>query len=190
MRLGVSIEPGLGTFSATGANSALTAFNGDTAYASITFTFNATDATGLTGTNLTETLLLYNGVTQRNILNGAGLGYANTLTNYFVVDSGNTYQVKTGNEWTGTVTTAGTGNAPPVNSTMVLDYQVFPVFNQFLNDYLVSVSITDTGASTGATLSREALSGITVTTPEPSTIVMFLGGISAIGLARFRRKRS
>jgi hypothetical protein len=183
------------------------------AYASITFTFNATDAAGTTGTNVTETLLLINGLTQRNVMDGwCGFAacpatVASTISNYTVTDGGNTYLVQTGNEWTGTVndSSPGVGTPPPIGTTMVLDYQIFPVFTQFQNDYLVSVSITDTGAASGANYSRELLSGLTVgtssggqsegslaiaPTPEPSTLLMFVAGFSAIGLSRLRRKRN
>ena len=164
------------------------------AYASISFQFNATDATGASGTNLLETFALINGVTQRNIISGV-LGGANTLSaSYSALDlgaSGQTFTVKTGNEWTGVTNTAN-GTIIPLNTTMNLDYQIFPVLNAYKNMYLVSVSITDTGNGTvgSANFSHEVLSGLTVTTPEPSTVLMFLGGFGAIGFARLRRKQS
>jgi len=55
-----------------------------------------------------------------------------------------------------------------------------------LTNYLQSVSVKESGAVNGVS---EALSAITVEpVPEPSTIFMFLSGLGAIGLARFRRK--
>lgn len=162
------------------------------AYASISFQFNATDATGLTGTNVFETFALLNGTTQRNILDGLG-GYASTISSsYTATDmgtaAGTNYTVKTGNDWIGTVNSAGTG--VPINSTMVLDYQMFPVLNAYRSDFLVAVIVTDTGTGSGVNFSHEILSGITVTTPEPSTVLMVLSGFGAIGLARLRRRRS
>jgi hypothetical protein len=174
---------------------------GDSAYASITFTFNsAADGSGTA--DGTETLLLVNGVTQRNIMDGAGAGYANTLcgTNssitgscsYNVTDPNNssTYAVVVGNEWN---SSANVGAATGDTSTMVLDYQDFPIFSEYQGAYLTSVSITDTGTASGATFSREVLSGVTVDTissaPEPSTILMLLGGFGVIAVVSFRRRR-
>jgi hypothetical protein len=54
-----------------------------------------------------------------------------------------------------------------------------------LNTYLVSVQIREVGV-TGAPGEAVGLSAITVlTTPEPSTVLLFLAGLGAIGLARY-----
>jgi hypothetical protein len=54
-----------------------------------------------------------------------------------------------------------------------------------LNTYLVSVQIREVGV-TAAAGEAVGLSAITVlTTPEPSTVLLFLAGLGAIGLARY-----
>ena len=56
------------------------------------------------------------------------------------------------------------------------------------NTFLVSIGIKES-AGTETTNAELGLSGITVvTTPEPSTVMLFLGGFGAIGLARLRRR--
>jgi hypothetical protein len=89
-----------------------------------------------------------------------------------------------------------TGYPGGTNGNIVLDDQGF-LFNSLaltgglgtnLSSYLVSVTVQEIGATAGVS---PALSAITVDTagvPEPSTILMFLSGLGAIGLARFRRK--
>jgi hypothetical protein len=57
-----------------------------------------------------------------------------------------------------------------------------------LNTYLVSISIRDNTASTGA---GSALSAITVdTVPEPSTVFLLLTGLGVIGFTGLRRRRA
>jgi len=59
-----------------------------------------------------------------------------------------------------------------------------------LTDYLENIKIQE---NSGSSFPNEALalSAITVDAiPEPSTVIMFLSGLGAIGLARFRRSRS
>lgn len=158
-------------------------------YATISFEFNPTDPTGVAAGDVYETLALINGVTQRNILDGYN-GASTLSSSYLATDTnGATLTVQTGNVWTGSISTAGThATSPPVNTTMVLDDQIFPVLAAYQNDYLVSVTITDTGSSG---TSNEILSAVTIDpVPEPSTVLMFLTGFGAMGVARLRRKRS
>lgn len=190
-----------GQFCANGAavgTNNCTAANG--AFSTISFEFNATDPTGQTGTNIYETFALINGVTQRNILDGAQTGgtFTNNLCttsnnilsttsvtascSYSTTDSnGNAATIQVGNLWNGAVNST--------QNTMVLDYQIFPVLTPYLGSYLVSAQITDFG--TGTTTSREVLSGLSVTTtPEPSTILMVFAGFAGLGISRLRRKSS
>jgi hypothetical protein len=190
--------------------------DGSTAYAEISFLFDASGHSTVQPGDITytETMLLVNGVTQRNILDGAGAGYASTLCgdnasvsagttcSYTVSDGSTPYSVTVGNEWNGAATV---GTHSPVNETMVLDYQSFPVFSEYQSDALVSISILDTGNGTpgSADYSREILSGLTVDqgsvtlsggsqfsdTPEPSTILMALGAFLATGIAGWNRHR-
>ncbi len=186
------------------SNGALVSATGCTAnaaaYATITFQFNATDATGATGTNLFETLALINGVTQRNVMSGLG-SYASTISSsYATTDTiGNSYTVTTGLAYSSPIGTAGTSNSPPTTATMVLDYQIFPVLTAYQSDYLVQVSINNygTAATTASTFSQELLSGLTVSTassvstPEPSTILLTLtAGIIWLAVPRLRRRRN
>jgi hypothetical protein len=172
-------------------------------YSYVTLEFNTTDATGLTGTDFYETVSLINGVTQRNILDGtcvngagsfcSGTGpLATAQSNGLVVDptTGIMYTIDAENAFTG-FTSANTkgSNAPANNSTMFLDAQLIPVFSEDTGAYLVSVSVTNTGANNGANYNEEVLSGLTVTaSPEPSTILLLLGGLGVIGASRLRRK--
>jgi len=86
------------------------------------------------------------------------------------------------------------GYAGATNGNVVLDDAGFE-FNGIalstiggtnLTNYLQSITFKESGVINGVS---EALSAVTVdTVPEPSTIFMFLSGLGAIGLARFRRK--
>jgi hypothetical protein len=111
------------------------------------------------------------------------------------------YNVLTNNLYSQLYTNAAF--APYINTTgtAVLDDQGFEFGNQFVNDYLVSVSVSNQGylscaAAPCTTASRTALSAITVDTasgssaPEPSTAMLVLGGFGLLGFARFTRKRT
>jgi hypothetical protein len=82
------------------------------------------------------------------------------------------------------------------NGSLILNDQGF-IFNDIalgggltnLNSYLVSVKIAEVSPS-GAYGTLD-LSAITVDAiPEPSTVFMFLGGLGAIGFAKFRRRKA
>jgi hypothetical protein len=190
---------------ATTTAAANTTCTNTASYSYITLEFNHTDATGATGTDLFETIALINGVTQRNILDGTcvnGLGslctgtgtLATTLSNSTITDPNSSvvYSVSALNAFTGATSLNINGaNAPSNNTTMFLDAQLFPVFSEYTGDYLVSVSITNTGANKGAAFSEEVLSGLSVTeTPEPSTVLLLLGGLGVIAVSRIRRKKT
>jgi hypothetical protein len=68
---------------------------------------------------------------------------------------------------------------------------VLPGVGTNLNTYLENIKIQE---QSGPSFPSEALalSAITVDTaaPEPSTVIMFLTGLGAIGLTRFRRSKS
>jgi len=100
--------------------------------------------------------------------------------------------------------TAGTDNVfsyaynSSGNGTLVLNDQgfllgtmIFPAVGTNLNTYLENIKIQETGGA-GFPGEKLALSAITVDTaaPEPSTVIMFLTGLGAIGLTRFRRGKS
>jgi hypothetical protein len=190
---------------ATDASTAGTCSNTNS-YSYITLEFNQNDPTGVSGTDLYETIAIVNGVTQRNILDGTcvtgtnsnlycnGTGaLASQISNSTVTDPFNSavYGVTAQNVFTTTTSDQLNANSPANGTTMVLDAQTFPVFQEYGGDYLVSVSITNTGNSSGANYSEEVLSGLTVNAaPEPSTIGMFLGGFGAMGFGLLRRKRS
>lgn len=83
--------------------------------------------------------------------------------------------------------------------TAVLDDQGFFFGNAFANKYLVSVGITENAYSaTGANASASALSAITlqtvsaenqVTTPEPSSVLLAIGGLAAFAFIGHRRSK-
>jgi len=106
--------------------------------------------------------------------------------------------VLTGNLYTSLYNNGAlTGYAGATSGNIVLDDEGF-LFNGLalttlgagstnLNSYLQSVSIKEAGSVAGVS---EALSAVTIdTVPEPSTVFMFLSGLGAVGLARFRRKK-
>jgi len=162
-----------------GANNGLNAgvgCTGTNSYAYLTLSFSTTPSGSVVAT---EIFALMNGVTQRNILNAAG---ENTIHGYQVADTFNSittnYDVLVGNAYS-----SPTSN----NGTMLLDYQVFPVFAENQSYYLTNVLVTSVKGSTN---SQEVLSAITVATPEPSTVAMFLGGLGVLAVGRFRRRTS
>jgi len=84
------------------------------------------------------------------------------------------------------------------NGTLVLNDQGFLLGtlnfgggNTNLNMYLEDIKIFANGGASGAPSEALALSAITVDAiPEPSTVIMFISGLGAIGFARFRRRKS
>jgi hypothetical protein len=85
--------------------------------------------------------------------------------------------------------------------TAVLDDQGFFFGNAFANQYLVSVGITENGYGvSGSTASATALSAITVetfdttaastATPEPSTVLLVIGGLAGFAFIGRRRRLS
>jgi hypothetical protein len=110
---------------------------------------------------------------------------ANLASNLFG-GLGNTYTSVGGTTASYSGTTGGTLN---LNSLDFNFSQIGLVFD-LPTEYLVDVKVEALAA--GSQNSRVALSGVTVDTlasaPEPSTILMFLTGLGALGIARFRRK--
>jgi hypothetical protein len=77
------------------------------------------------------------------------------------------------------------------SGNVVLDDQLFTFGSAHTTEFLVSITISNAlGTSqSGVNVSRTALSGITVNqVPEPSTILMALTGLGAVGYFRRRRK--
>jgi len=115
-----------------------------------------------------------------------------TLSGPTVISS---VSVLTGNVYTSLFNNGALpGYAGATSGNVVLDDTGF-LFNDLslgalgtnLSSYLVSVTVKESGSATGVS---EGLSALTVdTVPEPSTVFMFLSGLGAIGLARFRRRK-
>jgi len=144
-----------------------------------------TNCSALAGGNLaptsSATSYILTGATQNE---SALSGTQGTVT----VNTSNVYQQSytsvPSNEFTGTT------------GTQQLDAQDFILANLFAgesSDYLVSIGIDDTSfgvppAGGDQTASLTALSAITVDpAPEPSTWMLFVGGIAAVGVGRLRR---
>jgi len=101
----------------------------------------------------------------------------NIATNLFGVN-GNAYTSIAAGAFAGT-----TGNLSLDAQDFLLSSLVAPS----ANEYLVSIQVAEMSGLAGT--SNTALSAITVnTTPEPSTVFLFMTGLGALGLARFRRK--
>jgi hypothetical protein len=70
------------------------------------------------------------------------------------------------------------------------DFELAALVAPSSSEYLVNIEVTElNGASTGSAASQTALSAIDIdTVPEPSTVVLFLGGLGALGFAKFRKR--
>jgi hypothetical protein len=171
-----------------------------------------TSATDTSGDVQTVILDLQNGVQIRDAVDcsnvgvncpalGSG-GYAKTLSSSSTLSNmGNSsgaigsVGVLTNNLYTSAYN-LNTGNSPYLHTVgnLVLDDQGFNFGNTFAGKYLVSIQISSPGTSF---VSADALSAVTVTTgaiviggtPEPSTMVLFMGGFGLLGFARMRRNR-
>jgi hypothetical protein len=87
--------------------------------------------------------------------------------------------------------TAATGVFSGTSGNVVLDDQGFifggNILSTALNNYLVSIQIAEVNSVAGTGL---ALSAITVdAVPEPSTILMIVSGLTALGFSQLKRKR-
>ncbi|MDP9170512.1 MAG: PEP-CTERM sorting domain-containing protein [Acidobacteriota bacterium] len=74
------------------------------------------------------------------------------------------------------------------SGNLVLDDQALLVDPKYFGDYLVNVQVTDAGG--GPAISRDALSALTVATPEPASVAMFLGGMTGMFLLYGRRRKA
>jgi hypothetical protein len=94
-----------------------------------------------------------------------------------------------GGQYVYTSVSPNTGFYANTQGHLKLDDQDFVFGSTFLNQWLVSVQVTENDGDTSFP-SETALSAITVDTaaPEPTTILLFLAGVGGVGLARrFRR---
>ena len=90
----------------------------------------------------------------------------------------------------------GTRYASQSGITLQLDNQMFAFGTAHLNEFLVSITVTNqitsgyTGATVGTSNSRAALSAVTVNqvVPEPGTVFLSLAGLGAVGY--FRRRKA
>jgi hypothetical protein len=90
--------------------------------------------------------------------------------------------------------TIATGGYSGTTGNVELDDQGF-VFTgstlaTALSSYLVDIKISEANASGSDTLGLSAITLDAVTTPEPSTVLMLLAGLGAIGFGRLRSKQS
>jgi hypothetical protein len=181
----------------------------DAASVTVTFYFNSTDT--MTGAS-TETVKLVNGQEIRAsvLCTYPGTGCPSTQPTTFNSPS-NTFTTAgstlsgTGGLSSLTVTTGsiqypnGTTYNPSYTSGIIsgqdagstgsvaLDDQQFSFGQQFANQYLVAMTITDVASPTD-TLDHIALSAVSVDVfaPEPSAFVLLFAGLAFLGLARKR----
>jgi hypothetical protein len=182
--------------------------NGNT-YSSITFNFGASNSYTTTSS---VTVNLYEGTEIRDAVecSTAGSGGTNSCTSFAMTTASNTLNgslsgtnltglnnVTTANLYTAAYSgsssaTASGGGYVGSAGNLVLDDQGFNFGSNFLSDYLVSISVTDTNASINT--SRLALSAVTINTsemvsPEPSTWILFVGAglVCLLALRRLRK---
>lgn len=87
-------------------------------------------------------------------------------------------------------TSGATGVYAGTQGTLKLDDQDFNFGNAFLNKWLVSVDVGQTGTF-GAGISATALSAITVTAvPEPTTFLLLLAGFGGVGVVARRLRKA
>jgi hypothetical protein len=119
---------------------------------------------------------------------GQNVGFTTTnlASNLFGPSLGNTYTSIGGNAASYGGTTGGTLNLTSID----FNFSQLALVFDLPTEYLVDIKVEALQA--GANNSRVALSAVTVdtvtSTPEPSTVFMFLTGLGALGIARFRRK--
>jgi hypothetical protein len=174
----------------------------------ITFTFDTTSSNGVGGVITNVTLDLTNSTYSVNnpYTGGAGTGQIRSATdcasgttttcaNYgngpLAANSVvNGIKVTTGTVFSQAYTSAA-GNYAGTAGNLVLDDQGFNL-SAYSGEYLVSITVQQNNGMTGSqSPTITGLSAITVdTAPEPSTVVLLLAGIGAIGLARIRTKKS
>jgi hypothetical protein len=182
--------------------------NGNT-YSSITFNFGASSS-NVTTTSVTVNL--YEGTEIRDAVDctTAGSGGTNSCTAFALTTASNTpnaslsgtnlsglNNVTTANLYSAAYTgsssgTSASGGYVGSAGNLVMDDQGFNFGSNFLSDYLVSISVTDTNAS--ANVSRLGLSAVTINTsevsatPEPSTWILFGAGlVGLLALGRLRK---
>jgi len=82
----------------------------------------------------------------------------------------------------------GNGTLSLNDQGFILGTLIFPSVGTNLNTYLENIKVQEQSSMTESL----ALSAITVDTvaPEPSTVIMFLTGLGALGLTRLRRRKS
>jgi hypothetical protein len=74
------------------------------------------------------------------------------------------------------------------SGTLALDDQAFNFGSAYAGDYLSEVTITDENG--GTQIGRTGISAITVNqAPEPGTLLMIVGSLGLLGIARFRKQR-
>jgi len=117
--------------------------------------------------------------TPTTTLNGGGASLTVTTENLF------------GPAYNGGIT-AGTFFAGTTGNTVLdaQDFELAALVAPSASEFLVQIQVTElNGSATGSEASQTALSAIDVdTVPEPSTVMLFLSGLGALGFAKFRKR--
>ena len=161
---------------------------------------DSSNGAGGTNTAKTASFQLINGQTIRSAVDYA-TGSASTASGTAIATtlSAATYNanaghgtVAAGNAYTSAYTTGATAPYAGTTGNVSLDYQVFDFGGWYATDYLVSITIKSqltSGQASSTNNTRAALSAIVVDqAPEPSTYVLILSGLGAVGY--FRRRKA
>jgi hypothetical protein len=160
------------------------AANGSVAATSTVVTVKLRD-----GVEIAESIVCASGCSSPETGYGTGLAPSTSFSNSNTsVNGGSSFNTPVTVVTDQLFSAAYTGGGPYANTSgnLVLDDQGFEFGSAFSNLYLVSVGVSNIQTTAG---DQTFLSAITVVNaPEPSTVLLFLSGLGALGFARFRRK--
>jgi len=172
---------------------------------SVTFTFdNAANGSDAASLNIL-TVSLVNGTEIRDAVDCtsggscASLNYANTIASTVTnvpptISTGSgpaTVSVLAKNVYSSVYNAGSTSPYNGTTGSLVLDDEGFGFGSTFVNQYLVSVKVTDNSGA--ANVSNTGVSAVSLVTtglspaPEPASVFLLIAGVGVLGLVRRRR---